>query len=99
MTAFWPHSVTPLQQSRIRRNLAGLILATAFSGCGIIGPPVIQHYGAPIYQVGSGFGGDMSPEDAALVRGRITMQELRRNELGEDFNLNRSMDEITYPPE
>lgn len=72
-----------------------------FSGCGTVAvnPPVFEHYGVPVYQAGSGLAGDMSPEDAALVRGRVTMEELRRNELGEDFNYNRTRDDYSYPPE
>jgi hypothetical protein len=83
----------------LTRILAAIFLTTILSGCGHINPPVVQQYGVPIYQPGSGLTGNMSPEEAGLVRGRVEMEELRHNQLREDFNYNRSREEITYPPE
>ena len=90
-----------MRNPRLQLLFVGLLACLLLSGCGNVhvGPPVVEHYGIPIYQVGPGLAGDMTPEEAALVRGRVTMNELRHNELGEDFNLNRTMDTYTYPPE
>lgn len=89
-----------MRNSRHPAILASLSLAVMMGGCGTVTvrPPVVEHYGVPIYQFGSGIPDNPSPEEAALIRGRVTMEELRRNELGDQWNLNSRMDDYSYPP-
>lgn len=90
-----------MRNARIQTIFAGWMILFAFCGCGTVtvGPPVFEYHGVPIYQVGSGLTADMSPAEAARVRGQVTMEELRRNEMGDEFNYGGSQSDYVYPPE
>jgi hypothetical protein len=66
--------------------IRGLAVAAYISmglGCSSVNPglPIVEFYGAPLYQIGGGFPNESTREDAALARGRLILNELRYNRM------------------